>query len=69
MSLLRLMKLLKQVNEKFAINLLGEEPISVVKGTHVWCDGGESTVCLYSIHVTCLQEMKLWVTQRFISTW
>ncbi|XP_065914995.1 NADH dehydrogenase [ubiquinone] iron-sulfur protein 6, mitochondrial-like [Dysidea avara] len=31
----------KQVNEQFAINLLNEEPISVVKGNHVWCDGGD----------------------------
>lgn len=34
----------KQVNESFAINLLGEEPVSVVKGTHVWCDGGDEAL-------------------------
>ena len=29
-----------QVNEQFAINLVAEEPVVVVKGRHTWCDGG-----------------------------
>ena len=29
-----------QVNEQFAISLLAEEPVVVMKGSHTWCDGG-----------------------------
>lgn len=30
-----------QINEKFAIDLLAEEPVVAVKGNHTWCDGGQ----------------------------
>ncbi len=33
-----------QVNEQFAINLLAEEPVVVIKGTHTWCDGGKGAL-------------------------
>ncbi|XP_020613511.1 NADH dehydrogenase [ubiquinone] iron-sulfur protein 6, mitochondrial-like [Orbicella faveolata] len=30
----------KEVNEKFAIDLIDEEPPKEIHGRHVWCDGG-----------------------------
>lgn len=33
-----------QVNEQFAISLLAEEPVAVVKGSHTWCDGGRGAL-------------------------
>ena len=33
-----------QVNEQFAIDLVAEEPVVVVKGNHVWCDGGRGAL-------------------------
>lgn len=29
------------MNEKFAIDLIAEEPPIEIHGRHVWCDGGE----------------------------
>jgi NADH dehydrogenase (ubiquinone) Fe-S protein 6 len=34
----------KQVNEKFAIDLVAEEPVVVVDGRHVYCDGGHGAL-------------------------
>ncbi len=33
-----------QVNEQFAIDLVAEEPVACVNGTHVWCDGGRGAL-------------------------
>ncbi len=33
-----------QVNERFAIDLLAEEPVVVVRGNHTWCDGGRGAL-------------------------
>lgn len=33
-----------QVNEQFAINLVAEEPVVVVKSNHTWCDGGRGAL-------------------------
>lgn len=33
-----------KVNEQFAIDLLSEEPVVCVKGTHVYCDGGRGAL-------------------------
>ena len=30
-----------QVNEKFAIDLVAEEPPKEIHARHVWCDGGQ----------------------------
>lgn len=32
------------MNERFAIDLVAEEPAVVVKGNHVWCDGGRGAL-------------------------
>ena len=34
------------MNEKFAINLLNEEAVTVVRDHHVWCDGGMTALYL-----------------------
>ena len=33
-----------QVNPRFAINLVAEEPVVVIDGNHTYCDGGELRV-------------------------
>ena len=33
-----------QVNEQFAIDLVAEEPVVVVKSNHTWCDGGRGAL-------------------------
>lgn len=30
------------MNEQFAIDLLAEEPVTVIKGNHTFCDGGQA---------------------------
>ena len=30
----------KQVNQQFAIDLVAEEPVMVIEGSHTFCDGG-----------------------------
>lgn len=35
---------LLQVNEQFAIDLLAEEPVVLVRGGHTWCDGGRGAL-------------------------
>ena len=32
------------MNEQFAINLVAEEPVVVVKSNHTWCDGGKGAL-------------------------
>ena len=32
------------MNEQFAIDLVAEEPVVVVKGNHTWCDGGRGAL-------------------------
>lgn len=36
--------LVSQVNEQFAITMLAQEPVVVVKGSHTWCDGGRGAL-------------------------
>lgn len=33
-----------QINQQFAIDLLAEEPVVVIRGTHTWCDGGRASL-------------------------
>ena len=35
-----------QVNPRFAINLVAEEPVVIIDGNHTYCDGGQ-------LHVLC----------------
>ena len=35
------------MNEKFAIDLIAEEPPKEIHGRHVWCDGGQVFVHIY----------------------
>jgi NADH dehydrogenase (ubiquinone) Fe-S protein 6 len=32
----------KQVNERFAIDLVAEEPVAVINSSHTWCNGGDA---------------------------
>ena len=34
----------KEVNTRFAINLLAEEPVEVIDDTHVYCGGGDGAL-------------------------
>lgn len=46
-----------QINEQFAIDLVAEEPVVVVKGGHTWCDGGWSRSSDYVLMLLCLIVM------------
>ena len=39
MMCLMVLTIYLQVNEQFAIDLVAEEPVVVVKNNHTWCDG------------------------------
>ena len=44
-----------QVNEKFAIDLVDEEPPKEIHARHVWCDGGQDFYIL-SAQRACLKN-------------
>lgn len=44
-----------QVNEKFAIDLVDEEPPKEIQARHVWCDGGQDFY-IVSAQRACLKN-------------
>ena len=36
------MRPVPQINDQFAIDLVAEEPVVVIKGNHTFCDGGKA---------------------------
>lgn len=46
----------KEVNEKFAIDLVAEEPPKEIHGRHVWCDGGGGPLGHPKVYINLDQE-------------
>ncbi|XP_070575835.1 NADH dehydrogenase [ubiquinone] iron-sulfur protein 6, mitochondrial-like [Ptychodera flava] len=46
----------KEVNEKFAIDLIDDIPPIVVDGNHVWCDGGGGALGHPKVYINLDQE-------------
>lgn len=58
-----------QVNPRFAINLVAEEPVVVIDGSHTYCDGGEPA-CAVSGYSTAREPFFMiveCVTASFLS--
>ncbi|CAH3161281.1 unnamed protein product [Porites lobata] len=46
----------KEVNEKFAIDLVDEEPPKEIHARHVWCDGGGGALGHPKVYINLDQE-------------
>ena len=54
------------MNPRFAINLVAEEPVVVIDGSHTYCDGGEPA-CAVSGCSTARKPFVECVTASFLS--
>jgi len=46
----------KEVNEKFAIDLVDEEPPKEIQARHVWCDGGGGALGHPKVYINLDQD-------------